>query len=136
MGAERGDVVAQALVAHRGGHAGAGRRAQLDAGGADAAGGAVHEQALAGAQPGLGEERVVGGGEDLGDAAGLRPFEPVGDRHELALVHGGQLGLPAAADDGHDAIALGEALGPGPRPTTSPASSSPGMSGGEPGGAG
>ena len=29
-------------------------------------------------------------------------------------MHGGQLGLPAAADDGHHAVALGEALGPGP----------------------
>ena len=112
-------------------------RAELDRRGADAAGGAVDEQALAGAQAALGEERVVGGGEDLGHAAGLRPVEAVGDRHELALVDDGQLGLPAAADDRHDAVALGEALGARARaPTTSPASSSPGMSGGEPGGAG
>ena len=40
--------------------------------------------------------------------------QAVGDGHELALVHRGQLGLPAAADDGHHAVALGEALGPGP----------------------
>ena len=93
---------------------GAGRRAELHAGGAHAAGGAVHEQALAGAQAGLREERVVGGGEDLGHAAGLGPAQAAGDGHELALVHGGQLGLPAAADDGHHAVALGEALGPGP----------------------
>ena len=53
----------------------------------------------------------MGGGEDLGQAAGLGPAQAVGDGHELALVHGGQLGLPAAADDGHHAVALGEALG-------------------------
>ena len=70
-GAELGDPVAQALVAHGGGDVGAGRRAELHAGGAHAAGGAVDEQALAGAQAGLREERVVGGGEDLGHAAGL-----------------------------------------------------------------
>ena len=93
---------------------GAGRRAELHAGGADPAGGALHEQALARAQPGLREERVVGGGEDLRHAAGLGEAQAVGDGHELALVHRGQLGLPAAADDGHHAVALGEALGPGP----------------------
>ena len=38
-------------------------------------------------------------------------LRPVGYRHQLALVHGGQLGLAAAADDGHHAVALGEALG-------------------------
>jgi hypothetical protein len=78
----------------------------------------------------------VGGGEDLRHAAGLGEAQGVGDGHELALVHRGQLGLPAAADDGHHAVALGEALGSGPRATTSPASSSPGMSCGDPGGAG
>ena len=61
----------------------------------------------------------------------------VGDRHELALVDDRELGLPAAADDRHDAVALAEARRrPGRGATTSPASSRPGMSGGEPGGAG
>ena len=75
VGAQLGDVVAQALVAHGGGDVGAGRGAELDAGGAHPAGGAVDEQALAGAQAGLREERVVGGGEDLGHAAGLGPAQ-------------------------------------------------------------
>ena len=137
MGAERGDLVAQLLVAHRGGHVRARRRAELHRRRADAARGAVDEQALAGAQAALGEDRVVRGREDLGHAAGLRPVQPLGDRHELALVHDGELGLPAAADDRHDAVALARsASAPGPSAATSPASSSPGMSGGEPGGAG
>ena len=90
------------------------RGAELDGGGADAAGAAVDEQALPGLQAGLGEEGVVRGGEDLGQAPGGRPLEPVGDRHELALVDDRELGLPAAADDGHDAIADLEACGVGP----------------------
>ena len=51
----------------------------------------------------------MGGGEDLGHAAGLRPVERVRHRHQLALVHDAQLGLAAAAHDRHHAIALGEA---------------------------
>jgi hypothetical protein len=39
--------------------------------------------------------------------------ERIGDRHQLALVDDGQLGLAAAADDAHDAVALGEPLRPG-----------------------
>ena len=72
-----------------------------------------------------------------GSAARLGPVERVGHRHRLALVDGRELGLPAAADDRHDAVALARSASrPGRAPTTSPASSSPGMSGGEPGGAG
>jgi hypothetical protein len=69
----------------------------------------VDEQPLAGAQPGLGEDGVVGGREDLGRAARLGPAERVGHADRLALVDGRELGLPAAADDRHDAVALGEA---------------------------
>ena len=65
----------------------------------------MDEQPLADAQPGLGEQRVVGGAEDLGDAARRRPVELVGDRHRHALVHDRQLALPAAADDRHHAVA-------------------------------
>ena len=87
-------------------------------------------------QTGLGEHRVVGGGEDLGEAAGLGQERLSGTGIRVPLVDHRQLGLAAAADDGHHAVADVEALGPGPRSTTSPASSSPGMSCGEPGGAG
>ena len=97
---------------------------------------AVDEQPLAGRQPGLGEERVVGGGEDLRHPAGRDPVEVLGHRHRGPLVDHGELGLPAAADDRHDPVARLEALGAGPSATTSPASSRPGMSGGQPGGAG
>jgi hypothetical protein len=40
-----------------------------------------------GTQPGLGEERVVGGREHLGHAARLDPRQGVGHRHQHALVH-------------------------------------------------
>ena len=69
--AERGDLLAQLRVADGRGDARAGARAELDRGGADAAGAAVHEQPLAGAQARLREERVVGGREDLREAARL-----------------------------------------------------------------
>ena len=60
----------------------------------------------------------------------------VGHRHRAALVHHRELGLAAAAHDRHHAIALAKRAAPGPSATTSPASSSPGMSCGAPGGAG
>ena len=47
VGAERGHLVAQVGVADRGGDVRAGRGAELDRRGADAAGAAVNEQALA-----------------------------------------------------------------------------------------
>ena len=100
-------------VADGGGDARARHLAELDGGHADAAGGAVDEQALAGAQPGLGEERVVGGGEDLGHAARGLPVELLGDRHRGALVDDRELGLAAAGDDRHHAVAGLEALDAG-----------------------
>ena len=112
--AERGDVLARGRVADRGRDARAGHRAELHGGHADAARRAVHEQALADHQAGLREERVVGGGEDLGHAARGGPVELVGHRHRRPLVHDRQLRLAAAADHGHDAVARLEALRPRP----------------------
>ncbi len=106
-----GDLLAGVLVADGGGDAGAGHHAELDGGEPDAAGGAVDEQALADGQTGLGEERVVGGGERLGDAAGRGPVELLGDRHRRALVDDRELGLSAAGHDRHHAIARFEAAG-------------------------
>ncbi len=91
------------------GDARSGRPAQLDCRGAHPAGAPVHEQALAGTQAGLGEDRVVGGGEHLGQAAGLGPAEPFGHRHRRPLVHDRQLRLATASHDCHHAVALGEA---------------------------
>ena len=109
MHAERGDLLARVLVADGRRDARAGHHAELDGGHADAAGRAVDEQPLADGQAGLGEERVVGGGEDLGDAARGGPVELVGDRHRGALVHDRVLGLAAAGDDRHHAVARLEA---------------------------
>jgi hypothetical protein len=73
----------------------------------------VHQEALAGAEAGLGEEHVVRGREHLGEAARGGPVQAVRDRHQLALVHHCELPLAASADDRHDPVALGEALGAG-----------------------
>ncbi len=111
--------------------------ARLDGGRADPAGGPVHQQPVAQAQAALGEQGVVGGGDHLGEPAGLGPGEPVEDRDRHPLVDHGQLGLAAPADHGHHPVALGEARATsGPTAATSPASSSPGMSAGLPAGAG
>ena len=96
-------------IAHRRGDVRAERVGELDRGGPDPAGGAVDEQPLAGPQLTLREERVVGGREDLRQPAGVRKGDRIGHGHELALVDGRELGLPAAADDAHHAIAFGEA---------------------------
>ena len=68
----------------------------------------MHEQVLAGAQAGLGDERVVGGREHLRQTARLGPLERVGHGHGGALVDECQLGLSAAADHRHHALPLGE----------------------------
>ena len=111
MHGERADLLARVLVAHGRGHARAGHHAELDRRHADAAGRAVDEQPLADGQPGLGEERVVRGGEDLGHAARGGPVELLRNRHRGALVDDGELGLAAARDDRHHAVAGLEAPG-------------------------
>ncbi len=110
-GPQRGARVAAAGVADRRDDAGPGGRAELHRGGADASRGPVHEERFAGLQAALAEDRVVGGHECLGEAAGLRPAERIGHRHELALVQHGQLGLAGARHDRHDPFAGAEAVG-------------------------
>ncbi len=136
--AEPGDGSRNSRVAHRRGDVGARGRRELHGRRADAAGRAADQHALAHPQARLAEERVVRGREDLREAAGGRALHRVGDRHRLPLVHDAELRLAAAADDRHDAVAdSAKRVAPGPvAATTSPASSSPGMSAGEPGGAG
>ena len=52
----------------------------------------------------------MGGGEDLGEAAGGGPVEPLRHGHRGALVHHRQLGLAASSHDRHHAVALRESL--------------------------
>src|SRR4029077_5216403 len=91
------------------GDASAGRVAELDRGGADPAGSAVYEQVLAMLELRLGEDRVVGRGENPRHATGLGPAEVVGNRHQDPLVDDSQLRLAAAGDDAHHPIAALEA---------------------------
>ncbi len=101
VGAQLLDRGAVLLVAHRGGHVGAERAAELHRGGADAAPGAVHEQPLPAAKFRLPDERVISGREDLREAARLRPVERIGDRHQLPLLDHRVLRLRATGDDRH-----------------------------------
>ena len=110
-GPEALDPGAQLLAAHGGHHPGARRAAQLDRGGAHAAGAAVHEQPLArAAAPAWLKSASWAVVNTSGQPARLGPVEPVGHRHRGALVHHRQLGLAAAAHDRHHPVALGEAL--------------------------
>jgi hypothetical protein len=105
-GAELLDGSVPALVADGGGHPGAGRARELDRRCADAPRAPVDQQALTRGQPGLREERVVRGGEDLGEPSRRGPVELVRDRHRRPLVNHGELGLPTAAHDRHHAVAV------------------------------
>ena len=106
--AERGDRLVLSGVAHGRDDASAGQRRQLHRGRADAAGRAGDEHAVAERQARLPEERVVGGRVHLHEAAGLRPAQAGGHPERVRLVHHGQLGLGAAADERHHPVADGE----------------------------
>ena len=90
-------------------HARAERDAELHRRQPDAARCAVHEQPLARREPALREERVVRGRVDLDEAAGGRPVERLGHRQRQPLVHDGQLGMAAAAEQRHHTVADREA---------------------------
>ena len=83
----------------------AGLGAELHARNADAAGGAVHEQPLAGHQLRLREERVVRRREHLDEAARLRPADRLGDGQHVRLVHDDELRVPAAGEERHHVLA-------------------------------
>ena len=58
------------------------------------------QHALAGLEVGLGHERVVGGREGLGKAAGLIPTDVIGHEEQVFARHEAVRRLRAAADDG------------------------------------
>ena len=74
--------------------------AELHRGEADAAGGAVHEQALARSQRRLREEGVVRGREDLDEAAGAGHSSRSGAAACARSVDDGELGVASAAAAG------------------------------------
>src|SRR5205807_7231416 len=67
------DLIVDVGVADCGGHPRPGRFGELDRGCAHPSGATVNQQVLAESQIGLGEDRVVRGGEDLRYATGLWP---------------------------------------------------------------
>ena len=81
----------------------------MDRGGADAAGAAVHQEALAGREVSELEDVGPHGEEGLGDAGGFLHGEAA--RHRQALYAGRQavLGVAAAGDERADAVALAPA---------------------------
>ena len=89
--------VAEDVAAHRVG--------DLDGGGADAAAGGVHQDALARREPALGEQGVMSGDERLGDRRGFDEVEVGRNRHGQPLVGQDILGLTAAGHDAEDPIA-------------------------------
>ena len=133
IGPEGRDAVAHLRAPDGGRHGGTRGSAELDRRGTDATGPAVDEQALARLQAGLGEQGVVRRREHLGKPPGLGPVQAAGDRHRHALVDDRQLGLAAAADDRAHPVAVLESLGSG---AAREHLAGPGMSGGDPGGAG
>ena len=137
LGAEPGDPAAQAGRADGREHAGARDRTDLHRGRADAAVGAVDDEHVAEREITLRADRIVRGDECLGHGRRLALAEARGDRSDVALVDEDTVGEPAAADDAEHPVAGLEASAPSARRrSTDPATSSPGTSGGEPGGAG
>ena len=129
LGAEPGHLVAQLRAANGRRHLGAGRTPELDRGRAHAAGAPVHQQALSGGQPRLREERVVGGREDLRQAARRRP-SPASRGRASARARARRPARPGRPRRRSPSRARRprSARRPHPSETTSPASSMPGMS--------
>ena len=94
------------------------------------------KQAFAWSKPALSAQGVVSDREGLGEGAGLNRRKRFGHRHGGAFVGDGQLGLSATSDEAITRSPRPKRAAPGPNATTSPASSRPKTSGGEPGGAG
>jgi hypothetical protein len=92
-------------------HPRAGRLAHLDRRDADAGGGAVHHQGLAGLQGPVLEDIGVDREHRLRQAGGLDEVEVAGDRQGVAGVADRELGVAAAAQQGADAVALAPAPG-------------------------
>ena len=80
------------------------RVGNLDGRRADAAGRGVHQNALAGGEPALGQQGVVGRDECLGNRRGLYKVEVGRNRHCHPLVRQNVLGLAAAGNDAEDSV--------------------------------
>ena len=94
LGAKRHDEVALVVLGHDADGVGAGRGAELDSHGAEAAGGAPHQHVMAGLQRvrAMAEQHAVGGGERQRVAGRLFPGQMLRPRQQLAVLHAGELG--------------------------------------------
>ena len=129
-------ALAQSLVAHRRGDARAARPAELDGRGADAAGAPWTSRRSPGRSPACVKSASWAVVKTSGSPPASRPVELLGHGHQIALVDDRELGLPAAADDAHHAVAALKRVGARAEPGDLAGELQPGMSGGEPGGAG
>jgi hypothetical protein len=80
---------------------------QLNRGGTDTSAAAMDEDGLAVLQSAAGEERVVSGDEDRGDATRIDQVNIVRNRHGLGRAHGDELRVRATFDQEEDAITDG-----------------------------
>jgi len=98
----------------RGSHArddgGACHTGKLDRGDADAARGAVHQDAFTWSERALGKQSVMCDRECLREPARFQKVQRVWHGQRGALMDDHQLGLGPTADDGHDTVADGKAL--------------------------
>ena len=102
---------------------------ELDGAGADARSAAVDEDRLARRQPAALEDRRPDGEEGLGDRRRLLDREPLRDRQRVRLVDLGSIRHSRRRAAGRTTMSPSlKRAAPSPRATTSPATSSPGIS--------
>ncbi len=117
-------------------HLGAEDASDLHRRDADATGGAGDQHPLSCFQIGLGDESVVRGDERLGESARFVELNVTWHEQEVLGGHHAVRRLRAAADEAQTRRPSKRSTTRSPTSVTTPASSMPGMSSGQPGGAG
>ncbi len=117
-------------AARRDGDLGADGLGELDRHGADAAGTAVHQQGLAGAEVGDHEDVRPDRADHLGQGGGLRQAHALGHRQQLTGRHDGLLGVAAAREQRAHLVADGPAADTGTEFGDTAGALQPGVGGG------